>query len=308
MIAFSTEIQTHFREASPMRLQPLIALFLSIITTGTALAQDNKAFAGSWSGKWTNSNGKSGTCDLKLSFDQDNVFKGVWDDVNVSGRRSGSGPLQLKGSNSSASYTFTITASDGKLDLKYVAVRAGNQGAYSGSQTLTRVGKTGPVVNPPVVATSNKWVEKPQPGFAGYPGGNEVILIALTWDGSMAKDVCQRAFDEALAEAKAGKLSLSKSTIRKSQPGKNIYLFGYHHINTNKSDWIAIFPGIRTSNGAPASERVSSNGERKRTTSETEFSWPLTLGQGVIITYNSASGGFNYNMSLSLLGVSIRGN
>ena len=167
------------------------------------------------------------------------------------------------------------------------------------------------VASPTPVAAQAKlpnytYLDKTQSGFVRSPF-NEVILIGVTWDGSMAKEVCQRVYDDALSKAKSGKTSMVNATGHSGLKGKNIYLFGYYNVKAKRGDWFAVFPGIRTSNGAPACERVGSDGQRKRTTSEFTFTWPLTNKEGVIVRYNSTRSGFSYRMTLTRTDVTIRG-
>ncbi|MFO0846630.1 MAG: hypothetical protein U0797_30395 [Gemmataceae bacterium] len=290
-----------------MRRYPLAAVVLVVGAVSAASAQDAGVVVGAWTGPWSNDLGEKGQSNLKLSADGDGKLSGTWDGVKVSGKFTGKNGLELRGESANRAYQITGTAAKGHVALKYVATRLDAAGSYKGSVTLTRTFEPGPVTDKPV-PPDYKWLDKTQKGFAKYfAGTKEVVLIAVTWDGSMARDVCQRAYVHALNKAHSDKVSLGSLSQKGGLNGKHVYLFGYYDLKSKTGDWVAVFPGIRTSNGAPACERVWSTGDRKRSTEEDEVLWRLTNNQAVVVRYDSTSGGFKYRMVLGDPDIKVRG-
>lgn len=153
------------------------------------------------------------------------------------------------------------------------------------------------------------WLNKTQKGFIQYSPapGCEVTLFALTWDGSMKHDVCQQVYSHVLNAALTNKTSLVETTSKGKLNDKLVYFFGYYNLHEKKGDWIAVFPGLRTSNGAAAGcEAIRSNGERFRTTNEERLVWRLTNGQAVILRYQGDHTGFWYRMIVNDPDIKIR--
>jgi hypothetical protein len=94
--------------------------------------------AGSWAGTYTNSLGNNGNTKLQLSEDGSGNLTGTWDDVNVTGKRTGSSTFQFSGKTTTISYEVNATINNGTMTLNYTATRLTTSGSYTGSATLSR--------------------------------------------------------------------------------------------------------------------------------------------------------------------------
>lgn len=100
-------------------------------------SQDRPTLGGKWSGPWTNSLGEKGVSTLKLSEDSAGKLRGIWDGIEVSGKRTDRNTIELQGKTKTRSYQVTGTITDGTMTLKYVATRLDADGSYDGQSTLT---------------------------------------------------------------------------------------------------------------------------------------------------------------------------
>ena len=109
-----------------------------LVVVQTARADDKVAFAGSWSGTWSNSVNQSGDDTLVLTEDADGNLSGKWTgEVDVTGMRINRNSFELKAKTAKRSYQITGTIKDGTMTMKYIVTRLDSDGTYNGKSTLT---------------------------------------------------------------------------------------------------------------------------------------------------------------------------
>jgi hypothetical protein len=104
-----------------------------------ASVDDKVAFAGKWSGTWSNSVGQTGDDTLVLTEDEDGNLSGTWTgEVEVTGKRVNRNSFELQGKTAKRSYQITGAVKDGTLALKYIVTRLDSDGHYDGKSKMTQ--------------------------------------------------------------------------------------------------------------------------------------------------------------------------
>lgn len=125
-----------FSQLKDLQLQ--VAFLALVFVAICAPAWSAERFTGTWKGEWSNSLGDSGTSELKLSEDSNGSIRGNWDEVKLSGDRTGNDGCKLSGRSGANVYAIQLRMEESKLVLEYSVEKSDGTSGYSGKSVLEK--------------------------------------------------------------------------------------------------------------------------------------------------------------------------
>jgi hypothetical protein len=113
-----------------------LRLLFALVLTGSVWAAT--AFAGTWTGSYTNESGEVGSDRMTLSEGANGEISGDWAGMPVTGQRANPDSFDIWGSTAKRSYQGIGRVSNGVLTVDYTANRLDTGGSYRGRSVLRR--------------------------------------------------------------------------------------------------------------------------------------------------------------------------